>query len=87
MVAGEKRVQSLPTGPTAAEAGLAGQEAYTVTGVLATAGTPKTMVDLLHGEIVKMVAQPDVKKRLDGLGFEVVANSPEEFEARIKTGW
>jgi tripartite-type tricarboxylate transporter receptor subunit TctC len=44
-------------------------------------------VDLLHGEIVKMVAQPDVKKRLDGLGFEVVANSPEEFEARIKTGW
>jgi tripartite-type tricarboxylate transporter receptor subunit TctC len=32
---------------------------------------------------------PDVQKRLDDLGFEVVANSPDEFAARIKTelGW
>jgi tripartite-type tricarboxylate transporter receptor subunit TctC len=84
-VTSEKRVSALPDVPTAAEAGLAGQEAYTLTGLLAPAGTPKAIVDLLHGEIVKMVKLPDVQKRLDDLGFEVVANSPAEFAARIKT--
>jgi tripartite-type tricarboxylate transporter receptor subunit TctC len=84
-VTSEKRVSALPDVPTAAEAGLAGQEAYTLTGLLGPAGTPKAIVDLLHGEIVKMVKLPDVQKRLDDLGFEVVANSPAEFAARIKT--
>ena len=40
---------------------------------------------LIHSEIVKIVALPDVQKRLDDLGFEVVANSPGEFAALIKT--
>jgi tripartite-type tricarboxylate transporter receptor subunit TctC len=84
VVTSEKRVKGLPEVPTVAEAGLAGQEAYTLTGMLAPAGTPKAIVDLLHSEIVKIVAQPDVQKRLDDLGFEVVANSPAEFAARIK---
>jgi tripartite-type tricarboxylate transporter receptor subunit TctC len=84
VVTSEKRVPSLPDVPTVAEAGLAGQEAYTLTGVLAPAGTPKAIIDLLHGEIVKMVKLPDAHKLLDDLGFEVVANSPTEFAARIK---
>ena len=85
VVLGEKRVSWLPDVPTAAEAGLAGQEAYTLTGLLAPANTPKAIIDLLHGEVVKMVADPDAQKRLDDFSFEVVANSPQEFEARIKT--
>jgi tripartite-type tricarboxylate transporter receptor subunit TctC len=84
-VTSEKRVAALPDVPTVAEAGLAGQEAYTLTGVLAPAGTPKAIIDLLHGEIAKIAKLPDVQKRLDDLGFEVVANSPVEFAARIKT--
>jgi tripartite-type tricarboxylate transporter receptor subunit TctC len=84
MVTGEKRVHALPDVPTVAEAGLAGQEAYTLTGLLAPAGTPKEIVDLLHREVVRIVALPDVQKRLDDLGFEVVADSPEEFAQRIK---
>jgi tripartite-type tricarboxylate transporter receptor subunit TctC len=84
VVTSQKRVKGLPDVPTAAEAGLAGQEAYTLTGMLAPAGTPKAIVDRLHSEIVKIVAQPDVQKRLDDLGFEVVANSPAEFADRIK---
>jgi tripartite-type tricarboxylate transporter receptor subunit TctC len=67
-----------------AEAGYPGQEAYTITGIVAPAATPKEIVTLLHGEIVKIVAMPDVKKRLDDLGFEVLANTPDEFAARIK---
>jgi tripartite-type tricarboxylate transporter receptor subunit TctC len=85
MVTSEKRVSALPDVPTAAEAGLAGQEAYTLTGMLAPAGTPKAVIDLLHDEIVRIVKLPDVQKRLDDLGFEIVANSPQEFAARIKT--
>jgi tripartite-type tricarboxylate transporter receptor subunit TctC len=84
MVTSEKRVKGLPDVPTAAEAGLAGQEAYTLTGMLAPAGTPKEIVTLLHSQIVKIVAEPEVQKRLDDLGFEVVANTPDQFAARIK---
>jgi tripartite-type tricarboxylate transporter receptor subunit TctC len=40
---------------------------------------------LLHRKIVKIVALPDVRQRLEDLGFEVVANSPDEFAAKIKT--
>ena len=78
-VTAEKRSAALPDVPTMAEAGIAGQEAYTLTGILAPAATPKEIVVLLHREIVKLVAEPDVQKRLADLGFEVVANSPEEF--------
>jgi tripartite-type tricarboxylate transporter receptor subunit TctC len=42
------------------------------------------IIDQLHAEIVKIVAQPDVRKRLDELGFEVVANTPAQFAGRIK---
>jgi tripartite-type tricarboxylate transporter receptor subunit TctC len=85
MVTSEKRVKGFEDVPTAAEAGLPGQEAYTLTGMLAPAGTPKEIVATLHREIVKIVALPDVQKRLGELGFEIVANSPDEFAARIKS--
>src|SRR5262245_16142576 len=45
MVTSTKRVRTLPEVPTAAEVGLAGQETYTLTGLLAPAGTPKAIVD------------------------------------------
>jgi tripartite-type tricarboxylate transporter receptor subunit TctC len=84
-VTAEKRSSALPDVPTMAEAGIAGQEAYTLTGILAPAATPKEITALLHREIVKLVAEPDVQKRLADLGFEVVANTPEEFAVRIKS--
>jgi tripartite-type tricarboxylate transporter receptor subunit TctC len=83
-VTSDKRAASLPDVPTMRESGIEGQEAYTLTGILAPAGTPKEIVSLLHREIVKLVALPDVQKNLGDLGFEVVANSPDEFAARIK---
>jgi tripartite-type tricarboxylate transporter receptor subunit TctC len=52
--------------------------------VLVPAGTPKEIVALLHREIVKAVASPEVKERFATLGFEVVANTPEEFAAQIR---
>jgi tripartite-type tricarboxylate transporter receptor subunit TctC len=79
-----KRSPALPDVPTLAEAGLPDQEADTMQGILVPAGTPKAIIDLLHSEIVKVMALPDVKERMAVLGFEPVANTPEEFAARIR---
>jgi tripartite-type tricarboxylate transporter receptor subunit TctC len=79
-----KRSPALPDVPTLAEAGLPDQEADTMQGILVPAGTPQALIDLLHREIVKVIAMSDVKERMAVLGFEPVANTPEEFAARIK---
>ena len=83
-VATPQRVAALPELPTFAEQGIKDQEADTLTGIVVPAGTPKEIVDLLQKEIAKIVAQPDVKEKLAALGFVPVANTPEEFGARIK---
>jgi tripartite-type tricarboxylate transporter receptor subunit TctC len=83
-VAATERAGAIPDVPTFAEQGIKDQDADTLTGLVAPAGTPKEIVDLLYREIVKAVAQPDVKERLAVLGFKPVANTPDEFSARIK---
>jgi len=83
-VAASERVSQLPDVPTFAEQGIKDQEADTITGLVAPAGTPKEIIDLLYREIAKAVGQADVKERLTALGFKPLANRPEEFGARIK---
>src|SRR5436190_10877830 len=77
-VAATERAPAIPDVPTFAEQGIKDQDADTLTGLVAPAGTPKEIVDLLYREIAKAVAQPDVKERLAVLGFKPVANTPEE---------
>jgi tripartite-type tricarboxylate transporter receptor subunit TctC len=83
-VAASERASQLPDVPTFAEQGIKDQEADTITGIVAPAGTPQEIVDLLYREIAKAVGQADVKDRLTALGFKPVANRPEQFGARIK---
>jgi tripartite-type tricarboxylate transporter receptor subunit TctC len=83
-VASTERAASLPDVPTYAEQGIKDQEADTLTGIVAPAGTPKEIVDLLYREIAKIVAQPEVRERLTVLGFNPVANTPEQYGERIK---
>ena len=83
-VASAERAAGLPDVPTYAEQGVKDQDADTLTGIVAPAGTPKEIVDLLYREIAKIVAQPDVKERLTVLGFNPVANTPEQYGARIR---
>jgi tripartite-type tricarboxylate transporter receptor subunit TctC len=80
-----KRAAVLPEVPTMAEAGVTDQESDTLTGVVVPAGTPKEIIDRWHAEIVRVVALPDVKQRLEDLGFEPVADTPAHFGERIKT--
>jgi tripartite-type tricarboxylate transporter receptor subunit TctC len=79
-----KRATALPDVPTNAEAGIPGLESDTLTGIVAPAGTPREIVERWRNDIAKMVATPDVKQRLETLGFAPVANTPEEFGDRLK---
>jgi tripartite-type tricarboxylate transporter receptor subunit TctC len=83
-VASAERAAGMPDVPTFAEQGVKDQDADTLTGIVAPAGTPKEIVDLLYREIAKIVARPDVKERLTVLGFRPVANTPDQFGARIR---
>jgi len=83
-VTSSKRSPALPDVPTMAEAGFPNQEADTLQGILAPAGTPKPIIELLHREVVSILALPEVKEKLSGLGFDPVGSTPDEFAARIK---
>jgi tripartite-type tricarboxylate transporter receptor subunit TctC len=83
-VAAAERVPNLPDVPTFAEQGITGQDAETLTGIVAPAATPKAIIDLLQREVAKIVAQPDVKEKLMTLGFKPVANTPDQYGERIR---
>jgi tripartite-type tricarboxylate transporter receptor subunit TctC len=80
-----KRSPALPDVPTNIEAGIPDLESDTLTGIVAPAGTPKDIIERWHKDIVAMVAMPDVRQRLETLGFAPVANAPEAFGERLKT--
>ena len=81
----KQRVAALPDLPTNIEEDVPGLESDTLTGIVAPAGTPQAIVDQWHDAIVEMAADPEVKKKLDTLGFVPVANTPAEFTDRIKS--
>jgi len=84
-VTGAQRSPAVPEVPTIAESGFPGFEATAWYGVLATARTPKTIVNRLHDEIVRALALPEVRERLNNVGFELVGSTPDEFAAFIKS--
>jgi tripartite-type tricarboxylate transporter receptor subunit TctC len=84
-VTSPKRSPAFPEIPTMAESGVNGQDAELIIGVVAPAATPKPVVDLLQRQIARIVAMPEVKARLDALGFAPVASTPEAYAAQIKT--
>jgi tripartite-type tricarboxylate transporter receptor subunit TctC len=83
-VTSAKRSPAFPDVPTMAESGVRDQESELIIGVVAPAATPKPIVDLLQRQIARIVALPDVKQKLDALGFSPVASTPEAYAAQIK---
>jgi tripartite-type tricarboxylate transporter receptor subunit TctC len=82
-VTGTQRYELLPEPPTC-QAAAPGLVAVNWWGVLYPAGTSKAIVDKLHADTVKALADPDVKKRFADLGVEAVSSSPSEFTAFIR---
>ncbi|QOL52058.1 Bug family tripartite tricarboxylate transporter substrate binding protein [Massilia litorea] len=79
-VTGEGRAAVLPKVPTLAESGVPGVEIYSWQGIAAPKGLPKDVKARLHGAIVEALTEPALKSKLVEQGFEVVANTPEQFE-------
>jgi tripartite-type tricarboxylate transporter receptor subunit TctC len=84
-VASKTRLQALPDVPTMAEAGYPDIEGEAWFAVIVPARTPKEIIALLHGEIVKIIALPDMKERMATLGFVPVGSSPEVCAAQLRT--
>jgi tripartite-type tricarboxylate transporter receptor subunit TctC len=80
-----KRLPLVPDVPTMAEAGFKGQESDTISAMLVPAGTPDAIVKKLNAEAVRIMALPDVKQRMGDLGADIIASSPQEFSALIKS--
>ena len=74
----------MPGVPTVA-ASLPGYEFTNKAGMLAPAGTPPAIVQRLSQEIVRVLAQPDAKEKLLGIGVDAGGSTPEEFLATMKT--
>ena len=83
-VTSTKRSPAFPDVPTMAESGVPDQESELIIGVLVPAATPKPIVDQLQRQVARIVALPDVKERLDALGFAPVASTPEAYATQIK---
>lgn len=70
-VMGNARQAAIPEAPTFAELGLSGFEDVPYYGLFAPAGTPQPVIDRLGDAISKVIAQPDVRERLTGMGLSV----------------
>jgi tripartite-type tricarboxylate transporter receptor subunit TctC len=79
-----KRMSSMPDLPTIAESGVRGFEATVTHGICATAKTPPALVARVNRELVAAIRTPDAHEKLTAIGAEIVANSPEEYQALIR---
>jgi tripartite-type tricarboxylate transporter receptor subunit TctC len=79
-----QRAPSLSEVPTLAESGVPGYELNGWSGLLVPAGTPPAIVRRLHAQIVNVLNMPDVRSRFTSMAFEVVGNTPEEFQAFVQ---
>lgn len=78
-VTGAERVPDLPDVPTLKELGYDDIVVYSWQGFAVPRDTPDEIVNKLSAALRETLKQEDVTKKLNGLGFEVVANTPEEF--------
>ena len=80
-VTGPRRSSALRNIPTMMEAGVPDYVVTAWYGVLAPAATPVTVVNRLHGELVKVMREPEIVKRFAGEGLEAQATTPSELAA------
>ena len=81
-VTGKKRAGALPDLPTAAEAlGLPDYEVLNWQGLLFPPGTPQAIVERISAEVIKILAAPDSREKLESLGYEPIGNTPAQAAA------
>lgn len=83
-VASKTRLRALPNVPTLEEEGIKGEEAETMAGALAPAGTPAPIVQLLQKQIAEIVRLPDVQQKLLSFGIVPDGGSSADFTTFIE---
>ena len=83
-VTSTQRSRAMPELPTIAEAGVPGYEFTSWVGALVPSSTPAATVNALNGLITKAVRSPDLAKRFEEQGADIVAGTPAQFAAHIK---
>jgi tripartite-type tricarboxylate transporter receptor subunit TctC len=83
-VTSDRRSLVFPDVPTMAEAGVAGFEVYSWQAVAAPKGLPKDVYAKINAAVVAALHAADTKTRFDAQGFDVVANTPEQFGEFLK---
>jgi tripartite-type tricarboxylate transporter receptor subunit TctC len=84
-VADKTRASEFPSIPTLEEAGIPNHEVGFWDGILLPKGTPDDIVELRHRQIGQIMALPDVRDRLAGLGYTPINGSPNAFAAHLQT--
>jgi tripartite-type tricarboxylate transporter receptor subunit TctC len=79
-----ERSPLLPDVPTIAEAGFPGLEASATFGLMLPAKTPPAVIAKVHAAMRRAISQPATRKQLDEMGYQVVANTPEQFGAFLR---
>jgi tripartite-type tricarboxylate transporter receptor subunit TctC len=80
-----KRSPLLPDVATIDELGHPGFDATTWYGLVAPAGTPKEIIDVLYHSAAAVIQAPAAREIMSGLGIDVAGSSPREFETYIET--
>lgn len=80
----KERLSWLPEVPTLNESGLPGFEAVAWFGLVAPAGTPDNVIQVLNKESRKILAMPEVQQQLISQGFDIMGGSPEDFQTFLK---
>jgi tripartite-type tricarboxylate transporter receptor subunit TctC len=83
-VAGAKRTDVLPDVPTMKEAGVEGVEVPLWFGLLAPAGTPRPVIQVLADGVARAARSPDLRHKLIEQGADPVGNTPEAFERQLR---
>jgi tripartite-type tricarboxylate transporter receptor subunit TctC len=78
-VTSAKRSIAMPDVPTLQEAGVPGFDVASWQAFYAPAGTPPAIVKRMNAEVAKIIAMPEVKARMEGLGLQFNPNTPEQF--------
>ncbi|MDB5863565.1 MAG: hypothetical protein JWO70_1371 [Betaproteobacteria bacterium] len=82
---GPRRSKLLPELTTVAESGYPGFDTSQWYGILLPAGTPRSITERIHNEMIKALQQPDVRAALVSQGVDAETTTPEGMAARIKT--
>jgi tripartite-type tricarboxylate transporter receptor subunit TctC len=83
-VLGAKRTALLPDVPTISESGVPGYALTNWFGLVVPAATPQERVLKLNNDVVNVLKNPDLQKKIADLGADAVGNTPEEFGAAMR---